>query len=788
MFAAGVLTDRVIKMRNKRMWAEKRNFCKRQGLVDTRKLWSILYPVLAASLFLAGCGQAADDDSMDILPERVQGDSGGQGESGKMADSGAEPEEDNADSGEFSAEYTAEGATKPDSGENMDSIAVIRPDGEEIDWAVYSEGVYCYSSVTDLWSGTGLYGYLSEDGEEITLCIYSEAAPFSEGLGCALLDGKYGYIGEDGETALPFVYDQASPFREGVAYFSIGEEYGLIDRQGNVVLELTDCDSISSFQEGLAYFSVDGRYGYMDKSGNVVIEPVYDDAGYFCGGLAVVMKGGFVGVIGKDGGEVLPLEYEDITLEDACIIARKEGRFYFFDRDGREVSSGDWDELWKGRDVFYLYKNGKEGLADRDGRIIRNPIYARLSAIPGKESAIVQNGNGAFGVLSYGGEVKVPFCYSDIRCVSDGGALNVSKADGLYVTDAVTGKTGYLSGEDLSVKIPVIYDNLWDFMDDRAAARLDGKAGVVRYDGTLEIPFSYDGIRLFSDGSTALRRGETWELKDREGNVIFAGECGFISEQGEGYAISTDDKTSFYDRQGREVVSDRDGYDLNMNRNRVFGAENSYVLSSGILLKTGREDGSDREEELLVNQITPRAGAFAEFMKNGSITTDTTGPEFTMDAERLRQCKRFGKLYRTEEEGELMLYFYAKPWVQPMFSESYSGFFVAKNGQAEQQITASECGGSMKGDRICFWYDTEKGALKPGTVGSYGGFGGMANGGEIYHLGRGKAILENSYMHSSENLADSEVRETYLVNDKAVSEEAYLAVENRYREYTPIGR
>lgn len=175
-------------------------------------------------------------------------------------------------------------------------------------------------------------------------------------------------------------------------------------------------------------------------------------------------------------------------------------------------------------------------------------------------------------------------------------------------------------------------------------------------------------------------------------------------------------------------------------------------------------------------------------MKNGSITTDTAGPETTMDAERLRQCKRFGKPYRKEDDGELMLYFYAEPWVQPMFPESYSGFFVEKDGQAVQQITASECGGSMKGDRICFWYDTEKGALKPGTVGSYGGFGGMAYGGEIYRLGRGKAVLENSYMHSSEISADGEVRETYLVNDKAVSEEEYLAVESRYREYTPIGR
>lgn len=75
--------------------------------------------------------------------------------------------------------------------------------GENIDWAIWSEGIYCYSN-------GDLCGYLSEAGDRITPCIYEEAAPFSEGLACVYRDGKYGYIGKDGETLLPFVYDQAS--------------------------------------------------------------------------------------------------------------------------------------------------------------------------------------------------------------------------------------------------------------------------------------------------------------------------------------------------------------------------------------------------------------------------------------------------------------------------------------------------------------------------------------------------------------------------------------------------
>ncbi len=506
-----------------------------------------------------GCGQEeAVRDSADILQTEEQENLTERQENpvGEQEDP-AKQQEDLAEQGDSS-----------EAADSSDSIVVIAPEGEKIEWAVYSEGVYCYRNVRNYASDEGgLYGYLSEDGREITPCIYSEASPFSEGLGCALLDGKYGYIGKDGETVLPFIYDQASPFREGVAYFSIGEQYGLIDREGNVILELTDCDSISSFREELAYFSVDGLYGYMDQSGKTVIESVYEDAGYFYGGLAVVMRGGFLGVIGKDGRKILPLEYEDVTLEEACITARKEGMFYFFDRDGREVSSGSWDEVSKGgdgKDVFYLYQNGKEGLADRTGRIIWEPIYERFTVIPGKELVIMQDENGKYGVLDYDGQIRVPFLYSDIYCVGNQGARYVpGAADGLYVTDAATGKKGYLSMEDFSVKIPAIYDSLSDFTEDRAVARLDGKEGIVRYDGTVEMPLEYDAISLFSDGSMAVKEKDTWELTDKNGDPLFAIVCDTVSEWGDGYRVSAEDNYSFYDRQGSEIVAHNDGCRLN---------------------------------------------------------------------------------------------------------------------------------------------------------------------------------------------------------------------------------
>lgn len=347
-----------------------------------KRILGTILAVLFAGI-LTGCSEAAAPSAEDV-------------KTGDARQSGQVETDESGTTDDFlQDQQSAEGE------ETRSQVILISPDWEKIEWAIYSEGTYCYGNGS-------LCGYLSEDGEEITPCIYSDAMPFSEGLACVCLDGKYGYIGKDGEVALPFIYDQAASFREGVAYFSCGEEYGLMDREGNMVLELTNCDSISSFREGLAYFSVDGQYGYMDKNGRIVVEPLYDDAGYFYEGLAVVMKDGFGGVIGKDGREILPPKYIGVSTEDTCIIAQKEDGFSFFDNEGNEVSSGAWDWVSAGRGVFYITQNDRKGFADKNGKVILEPIYEYVRPIPEKELVIVRNEKDEYGILDYEGEVRVP--------------------------------------------------------------------------------------------------------------------------------------------------------------------------------------------------------------------------------------------------------------------------------------------------------------------------------------------------------------------------------------------
>nr|MDE6640032.1 WG repeat-containing protein [Acetatifactor sp.] len=641
--------------------------------------------------------------------------------------------------------------------------------------------------------------------------IYEQAAPFSEGLACVYLDGKYGFIGKDGETELPFIYDQASSFTEGLAYFRMGEDYGFIDHGGNVVLR-PDCDSVSSFREGRAYFSVDGLYGYLDKSGRIVVEPVYEDAGYFGDGLAMVMRNGCYGVMGIEGEEVLLPEYDDIDLKDGFIIAEKDGLKYCFDREGRQCLKEGWDsiEVWEG--VFRVWRNDKIGLIDSDGKVLLEPEYDSLVPIPEKELVIVRN-DGLYGVIDYAGKEKVSYIYSSI-------SYDASGAGGLHVMCEETykeGKVTYcsrsygflsLTEEGSFEEIAPVYDYMSSFVGDRAVVETQGKYGIIRRDGSLEYPIEYDSIRLYKNGSLALWTGDTAELIDSDGNVFHSGEYDYITLDGRGYSVEKDRKYGFLNEQGEQVIPmiyDRCYY-VSVTNN-IFGMRNYDHSVNDLLVKKDEGEETGLPEVFLQNHITPRAKAYMEFLQNG---VWSEGQDYTLNLSELDEPSRnLSKLYRMGGEGELVLYFYAEPYEQTMFPMSDSGFFVFRDGKMEQLAAGEECGGSLRGDYICFWYDKEESRMKPGVYGSWGGFGGFAYGGTVYELQsegaevtaswlcvsqtRGnydrEELLESAELfyddygnaYTGETIPEAEYVTEYEVDGERTTIEHYEEVRDRYR-------
>jgi len=168
------------------------------------------------------------------------------------------------------------------------------------------------------------YGYIDKTGIEVVQCKYDYAMPFSEGMAVVSLNGKWGFIDKNGKEVVPLEYDKAWPFTEGMAQVRINNEYGFIDKDGEEIVPIGKYDFVRDFSENMALVILGdwttGKYGFIDGDGNEVVPPIYDIAGSFSEGLAMVGvidredRIGKYGFIDKTGKEVGPLIYDDASI------------------------------------------------------------------------------------------------------------------------------------------------------------------------------------------------------------------------------------------------------------------------------------------------------------------------------------------------------------------------------------------------------------------------------------------------------------------------------------------
>lgn len=115
----------------------------------------------------------------------------------KVTEDRTEQAVDEAEENKTSGETEQAGAEKAEN--DIWPLPAEIPGEKRIELVFCSEGCYCY------YNGS-LYGYMTKTGEEITPCMYEEAAPFSEGLALFCVDGQYGYMDRSGRIVTGPVY------------------------------------------------------------------------------------------------------------------------------------------------------------------------------------------------------------------------------------------------------------------------------------------------------------------------------------------------------------------------------------------------------------------------------------------------------------------------------------------------------------------------------------------------------------------------------------------------------
>lgn len=639
---------------------------------------------------------------------------------------------------------------------------------DRIDYAVYSEGEFC------IYDGKK-YGFMNDDGNEITPYIYDYAYPFSEGLACVCLDGKYGFIEDKGSVVIPLAYDKAGPFSEGLAYFAAGDKYGFINMNGDIAFFL-NCDSVSSFKEGLAYFSDGGKYGYIDETGKVAVKPIYDDAGYFQSGLAKVRVGLKLGVIDKNGRLIVPADYDNISFDGGFIITESSGKY---------------------------------GCFDKNGNVIFKPVYDFINMLPGRDSAIVYLGDQP-EIVDFKGNIKVAPKYDRISYYS-------SEHDDGMIEVRLNDKVGFLNISDFSEVIPPVNDWASLFTNGCTVVSKDNKYGVIDTKGNMAVPFNYDYVELFDTGKLALNQGGKYVLADAGGKTINDNKYDSIEEIGNYYIVETDGKYGLLDENGLEVVAPFYDYISTGEYNNVYHSQNCCVPTvydseiKDCIIVTGQDQDTDLSDLLLQNEITPRIKLFNRYEKSGYIRIPSSDNKTMMVSvmDGMNDCYKEFKLYDIDGSGNLVLYFYAEGLIrQGPGILSYSGLYSVKDGLLNEIATGFQGGGSAGGDVVSFIKDAKTSKLLIGEGGRAGGIKGVTGREDIYDYqnGEAKKIVayeciaqpagnydksdliknaglfydENSNPYNKDTILNADYVTEYWLNNKQVTIEAYSWNADRY--------
>ena len=226
-----------------------------------------------------------------------------------------------------------------------------------------------------------------------------------------------------------------------------------------------------------------GLWGLTDLEGNFIVNPIYEELGYFQGDYAAVKKDGLWGVINYRGEVVVPLEWEDLILQEDSASVSRSGRWGAI----TDLDSGELEVPLVYSFVYGFGENGyacferdgRYGLLDREGNEMLSASYdAPIDTNANLESGyFLVEGDGPLqgAVIGRGGQVLI----SD-----DHMFLSGAEGEPYNMVCTPRGKWGYVDRAGQYV-IDAKYDNAGPFMPGREVAivTLDGKVQLIDRQG-----------------------------------------------------------------------------------------------------------------------------------------------------------------------------------------------------------------------------------------------------------------------------------------------------------------
>ena len=286
-----------------------------------------------------------------------------------------------------------------------------------------------------------LYGFVDLQLNEVIPCIYDDTYHTIVNGFCSVKKGdKWGFVDRKNRIIIPFEFDKIVCKAKYLACAKKDNQTFLIDLEKRKIKRIKDYD----------FYPVSMNSENFIKIGN---------SGF-----------NYVGVINREGNEIIPLErkYTDI-LDDG-----RAYRYAIILSEGMMVVQRE--NKWWG----YVNSKGKE---------IIPCIYEEAKPFSEGLAAVMKDDK--WGFINKKGNVVIPFIYEEAHSFSGGIAAVYSDEGWCFINK---------KGKQISTEI---YDSVEPFCEGLAATEKDGKWGYINNQLQVVIPFMFESADSFNKSEEA---------------------------------------------------------------------------------------------------------------------------------------------------------------------------------------------------------------------------------------------------------------------------------------------
>lgn len=417
-------------------------------------------------------------------------------------------------------------------------------------------------------------GFINTNCDTVIPFIYDDLGEFNIGLARAEKNGKTGFINRKGETEIKFKYDDAHGFIDcGVAPVSLNNKWGFINTAGENVIPLIYPDVDYHNKGSLLFALKNGKWAIFDHFGNQKSKFIYDEIygtsnnfdyfneKYLFNGLLLVRKGNQYRYLNRNLETVADFGYyskaEPITEYGFAIV--KKGNYGIINSKGEIVVPCIYPKIEHPRreyqgfyDEFYIYKNGKIGLLNREAKPITDITYTSFESDYSYDNGnyytlFVARKHNKCGLIGANGEIILPIEYDEIGKFESNDCA-IAKKNGLYGIINNMGK----------VQIPFEYSSITTYhLDENYVVEKKGKYGIIKK-GLLDtiVPLDYDDLEVccYDETHFIVKKKRKYGIIDKNLKIIVPFEYDKISNW-----VEYGPKEHFVEKNGKEGLISRDG-------------------------------------------------------------------------------------------------------------------------------------------------------------------------------------------------------------------------------------